>query len=114
MGELHLEIIVERLRREFEVEAKVGRPKVAYRETIRKTVDQEGRFVRQFGGRGKYGHVHLRLESLPPGSGLATMYTAAITARVCHESQAEQLIDLLIGAGQREQRERAGFVRNSK
>ena len=69
MGELHLEIIVERLRREFGVEAKVGRPQVAYRETIRKTVEQEGRFVRQSGGRGKYGHVHLRLESLPPGSG---------------------------------------------
>ena len=69
MGELHLEVIVERLRREYGVEATVGRPQVAYRETIRKAVDQEGRFVRQSGGRGQYGHVHLRIEPLPHGSG---------------------------------------------
>jgi elongation factor G len=69
MGELHLEIIVDRMRREFGVEANVGKPQVAYRETIRKSVEQEGKFVRQSGGRGQYGHVYLRLEPLPPGSG---------------------------------------------
>ncbi len=69
MGELHLEIIVERMRREFKVDANVGRPQVAYRETIRRTVEQEGRFVRQSGGRGQYGHVFLRIEPLPAGSG---------------------------------------------
>jgi len=62
MGELHLEIIVDRMKREFNVEANVGAPQVAYRETIRKQVEQEGKFVRQSGGRGQYGHVHLRLE----------------------------------------------------
>ncbi|MGF1614353.1 MAG: elongation factor G [Gammaproteobacteria bacterium] len=69
MGELHLEIIVDRLRREFKVEANVGRPQVAYRETIRVSVEQEGKFVRQSGGRGQYGHVWLRLEPLEAGSG---------------------------------------------
>ena len=69
MGELHLEIIVDRMKREFKVEANVGRPQVAYRETIRKSVEQEGKFVRQSGGRGQYGHVFLRIEPLPPGSG---------------------------------------------
>jgi elongation factor G len=69
MGELHLEIIVDRLKREFKVEANVGAPQVAYRETIRKPVEQEGKFVRQSGGRGQYGHVWLRLEPREPGSG---------------------------------------------
>jgi elongation factor G len=69
MGELHLEIIVDRLKREFKVEANIGKPRVAYRETIRKTVEQEGKFVRQSGGRGQYGHVWLRLEPREPGSG---------------------------------------------
>jgi elongation factor G len=69
MGELHLEIIVDRLRREFKVDANVGKPQVAYRETIRSTVEQEGKFVRQSGGRGQYGHVWLRLEPLEAGSG---------------------------------------------
>jgi elongation factor G len=69
MGELHLEIIVDRMKREFKVEANVGKPQVAYRETIRATVEQEGKFVRQTGGRGQYGHVYLRLEPLEPGSG---------------------------------------------
>jgi len=69
MGELHLEIIVDRMRREFKVEASVGAPQVAYRETIRKTVEQEGKFVRQSGGRGQYGHVWLRLEPREAGSG---------------------------------------------
>jgi elongation factor G len=69
MGELHLEIIVDRMRREFGVEANVGKPQVAYRETIRKAVEQEGKFVRQSGGRGQYGHVFLRLEPLPAGQG---------------------------------------------
>jgi elongation factor G len=65
MGELHLEIIVDRMKREFKVEANVGKPQVAYRETIRGTVDSEGRFVRQSGGRGQYGHVWLKLEPNP-------------------------------------------------
>jgi len=69
MGELHLEVLVDRMKREFKVEANVGQPQVAYRETIRKTVEQEGKFVRQSGGRGQYGHVWLRLEPLEPGSG---------------------------------------------
>jgi len=68
MGELHLEILVDRMKREFGVEANVGKPQVAYRETIRKTVESEGKFVRQTGGRGKYGHVYVRLEPLPPES----------------------------------------------
>ncbi|RUQ37742.1 MAG: elongation factor G [Candidatus Competibacteraceae bacterium] len=69
MGELHLEIIVDRLKREFKVDANVGKPRVAYRETIRKSVEQEGKFVRQSGGRGQYGHVWLRLEPREPGAG---------------------------------------------
>jgi elongation factor G len=69
MGELHLEIIVDRMKREFKVDANVGKPQVAYRETIRATVEQEGKFVRQSGGRGQYGHVFLRLEPLEPGKG---------------------------------------------
>jgi elongation factor G len=70
MGELHLEIIVDRLKREFGVEANVGRPQVAYRETIRKRAeDVEGRFVRQTGGRGQYGHVVINIEPGAPGSG---------------------------------------------
>jgi elongation factor G len=69
MGELHLEIIVERMKREFSVAANVGAPQVAYRETIRKPVKQEGKFVRQSGGRGQYGHVWLKLEPQAPGEG---------------------------------------------
>ncbi|MFO7266272.1 MAG: elongation factor G [Limnochordales bacterium] len=69
MGELHLEIIVDRLLREFKVAANVGKPQVAYRETLTKPVRAEGRFVRQTGGRGQYGHVILEIEPLPPGSG---------------------------------------------
>lgn len=69
MGELHLDIIVDRMRREFDVEANVGAPQVAYRETIRETIEQEGKFVRQTGGRGQYGHVYLRIEPREPGSG---------------------------------------------
>jgi len=69
MGELHLEIIVDRMKREFNVEANVGAPQVAYREAIRKTIEQEGKFVRQSGGRGQYGHVWLRIEPREPGSG---------------------------------------------
>ena len=64
MGELHLEIIVDRMRREFGVEANIGKPQVAYRETIRKKVEAEGKFVRQSGGRGQYGHVYVRLEPI--------------------------------------------------
>ncbi len=69
MGELHLEILVDRMKREFSVEANVGAPQVAYRETIRKSVEAEGKFVRQSGGRGQYGHVWLRLEPQEQGSG---------------------------------------------
>jgi len=68
MGELHLEILVDRMKREFNVEANVGKPQVAYRETIRKVCEEvEGKFVKQSGGRGQYGHVVLKLEPLPPG-----------------------------------------------
>jgi len=69
MGELHLEIIVDRLLREFKVEANVGKPQVAYRETITKKVEQEGKYIKQTGGRGQYGHVWLTIEPLPPGGG---------------------------------------------
>jgi elongation factor G len=69
MGELHLEIIVDRMKREFKVEANVGKPQVAYRETIRGTVESEGKFVRQTGGRGQYGHVWLKLEPNSAGKG---------------------------------------------
>ena len=65
MGELHLDVLVDRMRREFSVEANIGKPQVAYRETIRKTVEIEGKHVKQSGGRGQYGHVWLRLEPLP-------------------------------------------------
>ncbi len=69
MGELHLEIIVDRMRREFGVEASVGKPQVAYRETFKKQVEQEGKFVKQSGGRGQYGHVWLKLEPQAAGKG---------------------------------------------
>jgi elongation factor G len=69
MGELHLEIIVDRMKREFKVDANVGAPQVAYRETIRKSVEQEGKYIRQTGGRGQYGHVWLRIEPLPENGG---------------------------------------------
>ena len=69
MGELHLDIIVDRMKREFNVGANVGKPQVAYRETIRKSIEQEGKFVRQSGGRGQYGHVYLRIEPMPAGDG---------------------------------------------
>jgi elongation factor G len=69
MGELHLEIIVDRMKREFKVEANVGKPQVAYRETIRTSVESEGKFVRQSGGRGQYGHVWLKIEPQEPGKG---------------------------------------------
>ncbi|MGM0552880.1 MAG: elongation factor G [Pseudomonadota bacterium] len=69
MGELHLEVLVDRMKREFKVEANVGQPQVAYRETIKKSVEVEGKFVRQSGGRGQYGHVWLRIEPQEPGDG---------------------------------------------
>jgi elongation factor G len=69
MGELHLEIIVDRMKREFNVEANVGAPQVAYREAVRKAVEQEGKFVKQSGGRGQYGHVWIKLEPNEPGKG---------------------------------------------
>ena len=71
MGELHLQIIVDRMLREFHVDCKVGEPQVAYRETIRKTVEAEGKFVRQSGGHGQYGHCWLKLEPQEPGEGFA-------------------------------------------
>ena len=82
MGELHLDIIVDRLRREFKVEAKVGKPQVAYRETIRKTVEVEGKFVRQSGGKGQYGHVWLRLEPLASDAEQTFEFVDAITGGV--------------------------------
>jgi elongation factor G len=69
MGELHLDIIVDRMKREFKVDANIGQPQVAYRETIRKTVEAEGKFVRQSGGRGQYGHVKIRMSPREEGSG---------------------------------------------
>jgi len=69
MGELHLDIIVDRMKREFKVECNVGKPQVAYRETIRSSVEVEGKFVRQSGGRGQFGHVWLKMEPLPEGEG---------------------------------------------
>ena len=69
MGELHLEIIVDRLRREFGVDANIGKPQVAYRETLTRGVEQEHKYVKQTGGRGQYGHVYIRLEGLPRGTG---------------------------------------------
>jgi elongation factor G len=69
MGELHLEILVDRMKREFAVEANVGNPQVAYRETIRQAVEQEGKFIRQSGGRGQYGHVWIKIEPRQPGEG---------------------------------------------
>ena len=69
MGELHLEIIVDRMLREFKVDANVGKPQVAYRETIRASVESEGKFVRQSGGRGQYGHVKITLEPNEAGKG---------------------------------------------
>jgi len=71
MGELHLEIIVDRMKREFNVEANVGAPQVAYRECIKKAVEQEGKFVKQSGGRGQFGHVWLKIEPNEPGAGYA-------------------------------------------
>ena len=69
MGELHLDILIDRMKREFKVEVNVGRPQVAYRETIRQMAEAEGKYVRQSGGRGQYGHCHLRLEPQEPGEG---------------------------------------------
>jgi elongation factor G len=70
MGELHLDIIVDRMRREFKVEANIGKPQVSYRETIRKFVEQEGKYIRQTGGRGQYGHVWLKIEPAEMGAGI--------------------------------------------
>ena len=80
MGELHLDIIVDRMKREFSVEANVGKPQVAYRETIRNTVEQEGKFVRQSGGRGMYGHVWIKLE--PQESGFGYKFENAVVGGV--------------------------------
>jgi len=70
MGELHLEIIVDRLKREFNVEVNTGKPQVAYRETVRKTVEKEGKYIKQSGGRGQYGHVYIKMEPMERGNGV--------------------------------------------
>jgi elongation factor G len=80
MGELHLEILVDRMKREFNVEANVGKPQVAYRETIRKSVKQEGKFVRQSGGRGQYGHIVIEMEPQERGKGY--LFESAIVGGV--------------------------------
>jgi elongation factor G len=80
MGELHLEILVDRMRREFKVEANVGKPQVAYRETITQKVNQEGKFVKQSGGRGKFGHVYVEFSPNEPGKGYE--FTNAIVGGV--------------------------------
>ena len=80
MGELHLDIIVDRMKREFNVEANVGKPQVAYRETIRKAIKQEGKFVRQSGGRGQYGHIVIEMEPQERGGGFS--YESAIVGGV--------------------------------
>ena len=82
MGELHLDIIVDRMKREFSVEANIGKPQVAYRETIRSAVDVEGKFVRQSGGRGQYGHVWLKLEPLPGEDDIHYEFVDAIVGGV--------------------------------
>ena len=82
MGELHLEILVDRMKREFKVEANIGAPQVAYRETIRNGVEQEGKFVRQTGGRGKFGHVWLRLEPLDPAGEVEYEFTEEVVGGV--------------------------------
>jgi elongation factor G len=76
MGELHLEIVVDRLWREFKIDARVGRPEVAYRETLTRSAEAEGKYVRQTGGHGQYGHVQLRVEPGSPGDGVR--FTSAI------------------------------------
>ena len=81
MGELHLEIIVDRMKREFKVEANVGKPQVAYRETIRGTVESEGKHVKQSGGRGQYGHVWLKIEPNAHGQGHTSSSMASSAAR---------------------------------
>lgn len=86
MGELHLEILVDRMKREFSVEANVGAPQVAYRETIRSTVEQEGKFVRQTGGRGKFGHVWLRLEPLDTADGKEYEFVEEVVGGVVPKS----------------------------
>ena len=82
MGELHLEVLVDRMKREFKVEANIGAPQVAYRETIRNGVEQEGKFVRQTGGRGKFGHVWLRLEPLDPAGEVEYEFTEEVVGGV--------------------------------
>ncbi|MBE0492728.1 MAG: elongation factor G [Thiomicrospira sp.] len=84
MGELHLDIIVDRMKREFNVEANVGAPQVSYRETIKQSVEAEGKFVRQSGGRGQYGHVVLRIEPQEPGTGF-TFVNAVVGGAVPRE-----------------------------
>ena len=96
MGELHLEIIVDRMKREFGVEANVGKPQVAYRETIRtKVTDVDGKFVRQSGGKGQYGHVVLTIEPQEPGKGSSSSTRSRAGAARVHPGRRKGLIDTL-------------------
>jgi elongation factor G len=99
MGELHLEIIIDRMMREYKVEANVGKPQVAYRETIRKKAEAEGKFIRQTGGRGQYGHVKLRLEPLAAEIAAAT---AAPAAEKVEKKEFEFVNDIVGGTVPRE------------
>jgi elongation factor G len=106
MGELHLEIIADRLTREFKVAANLGPPQVAYRETITKTVEAEGRYIRQTGGRGQYGHVKLKVEPLDPGTGLeyATAVVGGTVPKEYHNAVGEGALEACRKGGVR-----AGF-----
>jgi elongation factor G len=90
MGELHLEIIVDRMMREYKVEANVGKPQVAYRETIRKHSEAEGKYIRQTGGRGQYGHAKIRLDPQPPGR--ATNLSTTSSAVRCRRNSSSRSI----------------------
>ncbi|MFH1136280.1 MAG: elongation factor G [Pseudomonadota bacterium] len=99
MGELHLEIIIDRLLREFKVQAGVGQPQVAYRETITKAVDAEGRHIRQSGGRGQYGHVKLKMEPGAPGSGI--VYETAVVGGTVPKEYHQAVGQGVVGAAQK-------------
>jgi len=97
MGELHLEIIIDRMMREYKVEANVGKPQVAYRETIRKKAEAEGKFIRQTGGRGQYGHVKLRLEPLAAEIAAAAAAAAAAPAAEKVEKKEFEFVNDIVG-----------------
>src|SRR5207244_7206732 len=91
MGELHLDIIVDRMRREYKVDANVGKPQVAYRETITKEVESEGKYIRQTGGRGQYGHVWLKVRPHPQGKGF-TLKNAPVGGTIPKERSEERRV----------------------